>query len=516
MKSRFLCFLSCLFVLSFFGGIHHVNAQTDLSLRFAKGIGNEYLAGGNLAIQNIKIDASGNRYVTGFFAGIADFDPSASVANLTNAGGNDIFIAKYNSSGDYLWAKGIGGTGSDQGISLTLDGSNVLVTGFFNGTADFDPSASTANLVSAGGNDIFIAKYNSSGDYVWAKGIGGTTNDLGNSLILDGSGNVFVTGYFNWTADFDPSASTYNLTSMSGGQYGFIASYATCINPLAGGTIAAAQNGTTPFNPAAFTSSAAASGQTGTLEYKWQSSTTRNSAGFADIASSNAATYDAGALTVTTWFKRLARVSCSADWTGAVESNVIEVTVVSLLPVTGIELGGTASDKQVKLSFKALNEQEMANYTIERSKDGSSFTNIGSQQASNGAQTYAIYSFIDNLPIIGNNYYRIKGNSINGQIQYSNVVVMKYGINAASVSLFPNPITTGSFMLKLQGMEAGEYGFQLFNNQGKQVMVKEIKHFGGSSTLKMHLPSGLSAGIYFIRYTKNNVVFKNEQVIIEL
>ena len=76
-------------------GINPANAQTDPTLSFAKGIGNEYLAGGNLIIQNVKIDASGNRYVTGYFVGTADFDPGAGTANLTSVGNSDIFIAKF-------------------------------------------------------------------------------------------------------------------------------------------------------------------------------------------------------------------------------------------------------------------------------------------------------------------------------------------------------------------------------------------------------------------------------------
>jgi hypothetical protein len=99
-----------------------------------------------------------------------------------------------------------------------------------------------------------------------------------------------------------------------------------CGNPTSGGTIATAQSGSSPFNPAAFTSSSAASGQSGTLEYKWQYSTTSSSSGFIDISSTNSATYDAGSLSQTTWYRRLARVSC-ADWAGAVSSNVLEVTV---------------------------------------------------------------------------------------------------------------------------------------------------------------------------------------------
>ena len=102
-----------------------------------------------------------------------------------------------------------------------------------------------------------------------------------------------------------------------------------CLSPTAGGTIAAAQSGASSFDPDAFTSSSAASGDYygGTLEYKWQSSTTSSTAGFSDIVSSNSDVYDPGSLTQTTWFKRLARVDCKSDWTEAVESNVLTVTV---------------------------------------------------------------------------------------------------------------------------------------------------------------------------------------------
>jgi hypothetical protein len=68
-------------------------------------------------------------------------------------------------------------------------------------------------------------------------------------------------------------------------------------------------------------------GYTGTIEYKWQLSTTGSGSGFMDIAGSNAAFYAPGALTVNTWFKRLARVNCMSGWADAVESNVIAITV---------------------------------------------------------------------------------------------------------------------------------------------------------------------------------------------
>ncbi|WP_264519642.1 SBBP repeat-containing protein [Flavobacterium sp. N1994] len=175
---------------------------------------------------SVAVDSNGNVLVTGNFSSTADFDPSASTANLTSTGGYDIFVAKYDASGNYVWAKNMGSTGSDYGYSMAVDSNgNVLVTGSFSGTADFDPSASTANLTSAGSNDIFIAKYDASGNYVWAKNMGGTSYDIAYSLALDSNGNVFVTGYFTGTADFDPSASTANLTSAGGSSDIFIAKY---------------------------------------------------------------------------------------------------------------------------------------------------------------------------------------------------------------------------------------------------------------------------------------------------
>jgi len=322
-------------------------------------------------------------------------------------------------------------------------------------------------------------------------------------------------------ADAGDNAYNFDATDIRGGSFGRTINktdgtsgtidmgayeFSGCVNPTAGGTIAAAQNGTTPFNPLAFTSSAAASGQSGTVEYKWQSSITNATTGFSDIASSNAATYDAGALTVTTWYKRLARVSCSADWTGAAESNVIEVTVVSLLPVTGIELGGTATDKQVKLSFKALNEREMASYTIERSANGTSFTTIGSLQASNANQNSTSYSFIDNQPIIGNNYYRIKGSSSNGQIQYSNVVVVKYGVNVSSVAIVPNPIEGKTLNLKVSQLAKGNYHINVIDALGRSVFKKEML-LEGSGLVQLNLPISAKAGNYYVKVDGQGTVF---------
>ncbi|MCX6252067.1 MAG: hypothetical protein NTX61_15125 [Bacteroidetes bacterium] len=106
-----------------------------------------------------------------------------------------------------------------------------------------------------------------------------------------------------------------------------------CTNPVSGGTIGNDQSGCGSFTPTTLTNIQSPGGFTGTLEYKWQVSTTSGSTGFSDIAGSNAASYTPGMIIQTTWFKRLARVNCMTDWSGAVESNVVGITIVPQLPV---------------------------------------------------------------------------------------------------------------------------------------------------------------------------------------
>jgi len=163
---------------------------------------------------SITVDAAGIVFNTGYFQGTADFDPSSGTANLTSAGSWDIFVQKLDASGNFLWAKSIGGSSDDRGNSITIDASgNVYSTGGFTGTADFDPGSSTYNLTSAGSKDIFVQKMDSAGDFVWARSMGGSLFETGSTITVDASGNLYTTGYFEGTADFDPSSGTANLTS---------------------------------------------------------------------------------------------------------------------------------------------------------------------------------------------------------------------------------------------------------------------------------------------------------------
>ncbi len=164
-------------------------------------------------------DASGNSYSTGFFSGTMDADPSAGVTLLASNGQEDVFITCYDEFGSFLWAKSFGGSGGDIGYSIGIDGTgNVIVCGVVEDTVDFDPGSGTATVISQGSTDLFLAKYDSQGNYIWAFSLGAPSdfNDA-KDLCIDANENIYITGSFRSTLDFDPGSGIYNISSA--GQY---------------------------------------------------------------------------------------------------------------------------------------------------------------------------------------------------------------------------------------------------------------------------------------------------------
>lgn len=175
--------------------------------------------GGSLndVANSLEVDVSGNVYLTGSFKGTADFDPGVSSFNLISYGAADIFVSKLDSLGNFLWAKKIGAATDDVAYSVALDSNSVYTTGSYGGTVDFDPGLGIFNLVSSGSRNIFISKLDSLGNFVWAK-TSVSCYGFGYSIEVDQNGNIYTTGVYIGTGDFNPDAGIYNLTSNVGGD----------------------------------------------------------------------------------------------------------------------------------------------------------------------------------------------------------------------------------------------------------------------------------------------------------
>ena len=167
--------------------------------------------------QDIAYDADGNVYTVGDFYGSIDANAGSGTTTLAAASsGIHAFIIKNSSTGSLVWAKALQGTGTADVRSLSLDASgNVYITGTFSNTVDFDPGSGTTNLTATTNFDMFAAKLDNNGGFVWAKKLSGTTFISPNKVAVDPSGNPIFVGYFSGTVDFNPNAGATNLTSAS-------------------------------------------------------------------------------------------------------------------------------------------------------------------------------------------------------------------------------------------------------------------------------------------------------------
>jgi len=185
---------------------------------------------------SVAVDSENNVYVTGSFEGTVDFDPDpANFVGLTsNNDSLDVFVTKMDPLGNLVWAKSFGDATEDKGFSVAVDSeNNVYVTGNFRGTVEFDPDP--ANFVGLTSNndslDVFVTKMDPSGNLVWAKSFGDTTEDKGISVAVDSSDNVYVTGNFRGTLDFDSDEEGIPELTSNDSQDVFVIKYGPPVLP---------------------------------------------------------------------------------------------------------------------------------------------------------------------------------------------------------------------------------------------------------------------------------------------
>jgi len=179
---------------------------------------------GNEAYQNycgaeaIAIDDAGYLYIFGYFQGAIDFDPGPGSDIHTSSAGFNFFLGKYDADGNWCWAKTWGGGGYISPVAVAVSQTDVYLTGYFDAVnMDFDPDPVDDDLHSTnGGYDVFLSRFDTSGNFGWAGTWGAGDMDWGAGVTVGNTGIVFVTGSFGGSVDFDPGPG--NVTKGSNGE----------------------------------------------------------------------------------------------------------------------------------------------------------------------------------------------------------------------------------------------------------------------------------------------------------
>src|SRR5450432_103567 len=505
----------------------------------------------------ITVDATGNVYVTGDFEGTADFDPGAAVYNFTSVGGADIFIVKLNTAGDFLWAAQMGGptnpgSNSDLARSVAVDAAgNVYTAGVFVGTADFDPGAGVYNMVSYDpfGQSGFVSKLDAGGNFVWAKQFTGVSNVVAFSIATDANGNVYTTGFFYSTTDFDPGPAIYNLTPPEDNNYDiFICklnasgnfmwakqigsphiigsslydmSYGIAVDAAGNVYTTGSFPGTVDFDPGPGIYNMTAAGTFGALDmfvskldtdgnFVWAKQiggaytevayaiavdasqnvyttgyytgradfdpgtgvynltpTGGNGSNDADIFVSKldaggnfvwaetvgglgfdygtAIAVDAGQhVYVTGTFAFTADFDPAIAQYNLVSAGADDVFVIKLvgsaLPVKLLDFAVKVNDKNtVDVSWTTATEINNDYFTIERSADGRSFEQVSVIKGAINSSIPLRYFTTDKTPLSGKSYYRLRQTDLDGKFTNSFIVTVEVNANLTQLRIYPNP-----------------------------------------------------------------------------
>ncbi len=241
----FILITSLVFIqfFTFLGNENKVKAATDGLYEWGLSLG-----GTNAdSIKDIATDSSNNIYIVGKFKGTnIDLDATSGVALFTSSSSTlgDIFVSKYSSQGAYQWTIQITGTTINDAAAegIVVDGSgNVYITAYVYGSGiDFDPGAGNTNY-NTQNHDIFIAKYDTLGNYLWSVHAGYGCNAFAHGIDVDPNGYVYITGTadVNTTCDFDGTAGTDNHATDNGvfiskydssGNYGWTRTFANNVS----------------------------------------------------------------------------------------------------------------------------------------------------------------------------------------------------------------------------------------------------------------------------------------------
>lgn len=452
----------------------------------------------------IAIDEDGNILLIGNFEETADFDPGDGVFELTSAGKTDIFVVKLNSDGEFIWARGFGGSEEDDGHGVTVDVlGQVSFTGSFVGEADF----ADTTIISNEGADAFLSQLNSDGELNWAFGIGGSGKDFGNGIVANGWADIYVVGGFSDVpVDFDPGPGVANLGN-GGMEDIFIAKYSS-----KGKLIWAKRAGAEDTDQA----NAVALGPYGNVYvtgYFW---------GYVDLdPGAGSDTYLASSTDV---FAMKLSPDGDFHWAeqlggnGWDQGNAIAVGPQEGVYITGIDpqsLGGVWPHNIGLYKLTHSGEVVWASKIGDGNEPQFGY-GIATDEMENVYITGQFESTEDFDPYIAGTYELMArgGTSSDGYIvklMADSDVGIDNRISNNTLSIYPNPANEKTYVTIPEDQPLK--GLELLNSMGQVVMNYELANTRSNSTIEIDLVN-LNPGVYFIKvYLENGTMIAKRLVV---
>jgi hypothetical protein len=170
-----------------------------------------------------------------------------------------------------------------------------------------------------------------------------------------------------------------------------------------------------------------------------------------------------------------------------------------VLPFTVTKISATKKNETVQVDWEVKTDEELKAFDVERSGDGRSFVKLATVGSLGKGIALANYSWVDNNPLIGVNYYRIKVIPQVGKERFSPVANITMDKNLPSMEVYPNPTKGNDFNIKLNNLTKGVYQVIITASNGQQVLVKTIEHPGGISVQSMVFDTDISKGVYRVQ-----------------
>lgn len=491
---------------------------------------------GSDVLQSIFTDASGNVFITGYFSGTV----AVGSVSLTSTGGSDIFVAEVDGSGAVLWAKKFGGTSTDIPNSICLDASgNVLIGGYFTSSSLVFGSST---LATAGGNDGFVAKLSATGTGIWGARVGGTGSDI----ILDVSASPTAAGYIAACGYFTSGtlAIGTNTFTNGGNEDGFCANFTPAGSPIwasqqagAGyeravsvsntadgdvywcayfGSNSVQVGASTLVNASTIYSGPTVTGlQPSDMYFIRQDDTTGAystnlvKVGGTSSESPTAIYMDAAAnlyVTGSTWSSPLVFSSTSLTFGfGSSPMILAKLTNIITLPLGLLDFEADKQDAAVLLSWLTESDAGIKSYTVQRSADAQHFEDIGTLGASGSPAAKKSYSLLDESPLRGLSYYRLKQQWLDGHTSYSAIRAVDFE-SGAGISVYPNP-STGVFVVEAPPASV----LQVLDVNGRCMLSQDC---GDNRSVLINATS-LPAGVYNVTVKSDTKTISKKIVIIK-